>query len=277
MVLFFYLKDVVRHYLGLGFHGFRCDAAYQVPGEVWAEILGAARDANPEVTFFAETLGAPMDQIRQLESAGFDYFFNSAKWWDFQKDWLLEQYEELRKIAPSIAFPETHDTQRLASENNGEERQSRFWYLFAAFFSSGVMMPIGYEYGFRKKLHVVQTRPEDWEEPAFDLSAFIRATNEMKASIPVLNEEGPQRRFTYEETALVGLVRQSTQTSARAAALINPHSEQSQEFPVSDLLQALDGNQEAVQETTPFTLGSFPKEERVTAPPMSVRIFYKKD
>lgn len=107
--------------------------------------------------------GGPLEQIAQLGSSGFSYFFNSAKWWDFHGNWLLEQYEQFRHIAPSIAFPESHDTDRLAAMNGGEDRQSRLWYLFTAFFSAGVMMPVGYEFGFRKKLHVVETRPNHWE------------------------------------------------------------------------------------------------------------------
>ncbi len=43
------------------------------------------------------------------------------------------------------------------------------------------MMPMGFEYGFRRKLDVVSTRPEDREETLFDLGPFIRAANQMKA------------------------------------------------------------------------------------------------
>ena len=78
--------------------------------------------------------------------------------------------DRFRAIAPSIAFPESHDTERLAEENGGDERVSRLRYLFAAAFSSGLMLTMGYEYGFRRKLNVVTTRPEDWETPGFDLS-----------------------------------------------------------------------------------------------------------
>lgn len=272
-----YWKGVVRHYMDLGFQGFRCDAAYQVPGDVWSEVLEAARAVNPKAMFFAETLGAPMEQMQQLASAGFDYFFNSAKWWDFKEDWLLEQYEELRRIAPSIAFPESHDTPRLAAEKDGDVRHSRFWYLFTAFYSSGVMMPIGYEFGFRKKLDVVHTRPEDWEKPSFDLSSYIQAVNAMKAATPVLNEEGPQERFISKEGPLVGLLRQSSQTAARAAALINPQPDQSQDYPVAQLLEVLAAGREAVQEITPFQSGSLPEENQVRVDPLSIRIFYKRD
>jgi starch synthase (maltosyl-transferring) len=270
-----YWEEVVRHYTQLGFQGFRCDAAYKVPGEIWAELIASARWVNPKVQFFAETLGAPLEQIEQLHSAGFDYFFNSAKWWDFRADWLLEQYEQFRHIAPSIAFPESHDTERLAAAWGGEERFSRTWYLFAAFFSAGVMMPIGYEYGFQRPLHVVETRPEHWEEAQFDLTALVRATNEMKAATPVLNEEGPQTRFTPPEAPLVGLVRHSEHSSACAAGLINTDTEQSHEFKLRSLAAAMGVAEETIREITPLHEVEFlAREKQIQIAPYSMRIFY---
>src|SRR5512132_447334 len=38
-----YWCDLVSHYVGLGIRGFRCDAAYQVPVEVWTPLIQAAR------------------------------------------------------------------------------------------------------------------------------------------------------------------------------------------------------------------------------------------
>lgn len=35
------------------------------------------------------------------------------------------------------------------------------------------MIPIGFKFGFRKRLHVVKTRPEDWEETEIDLTSYI--------------------------------------------------------------------------------------------------------
>jgi starch synthase (maltosyl-transferring) len=270
-----YWKKLIRHYTQLGFHGFRCDAAYKIPGDVWAELIGTARQLNPEIRFFAETLGAPLHQIEQLHSAGFDYFFNSAKWWDFHADWLLEQYEQFRHIAPSIAFPESHDTERLAAEKGNEEPRSRMWYLFAAFFSAGVMMPIGYEYGFRRPLHVVETRPEDWESPLFDLTAFIGATNVMKADTPVLNEEGPQRRFTSLEAPLVGLLRHSAYTSACAVGLINTDTEQVHDFELDRLAEVMGVAIEAIEEITPqHQAASLVGISQIRVAPYSMRIFH---
>ena len=153
MIAFF--AGVIKQYIELGVRGFRCDAAYKVPADVWAALIAGARREMPDVLFAAENLGAPLESVLALRSAGFDYLFNSAKWWDFRSPWLLEQYEQFRSIAPSIAFPESHDTPRLSAEANDAsdaaiEAEYRFRYLFAAVFSSGVMMPMGFEYGFAR-------------------------------------------------------------------------------------------------------------------------------
>jgi starch synthase (maltosyl-transferring) len=248
-----YWNDVLAHYIGLGFEGFRCDAAYKLPGEAWAALIGNARDANPQARFFAETLGAQLDEVAQLRPAGFDYFFNSCKWWDFQAGWLLEQYEQFRHLAPSVAFPESHDTRRVAEESGGSERESRFRYLFSAFFSSGVMMPIGYELGFRRPLHVVKTTPADWEESGFDIGKFVAAVNRMKADTPVLNEEGPQERFTAPDVPLVGLLRRSELRPQRVAALINPDPEQNHDFDGAELAAVMGTDSpSALREITPL-------------------------
>lgn len=270
-----YWKTLVAYYVELGFHGFRCDAAYQVPGKVWSEIIQAARGVNSEVRFFAETLGAKPEQVAQLRAAGFDYFFNSAKWWDFRDDWLLRQYDQFRHIAPSIAFPESHDTARLAAEADGAEKRSRFWYLFAAAFSSGIMMPIGYEYGFRNPLDVVKTRPQDWEDAAFDLTTFIRAVNEMKAHTAVLNEEGPPARFTGPETVVVGLLRHSERSAERVATLLNPDPQQAEDLSLTDLTQAMSAKVEAIKDITPLRdRASLSEQERIQLGPEEIRVFW---
>lgn len=51
-------------------------------------------------------------------------------------------------------------------------------------------MPMGYEFGFRKKPDVVATSPDDWEETHFDIRDFIRSVNELKRTTPVLQCEG---------------------------------------------------------------------------------------
>ena len=221
--------DIAGRYTACGASGFRCDAAYQVPAEFWRRLLAEVRRAAPATVFAAETLGCPPSQSEALGPAGFDLLFNSAKWWDFRAPWLLDQYERLRHVAPSIAFPESHDTPRLINELAGRdpaevERRYAFQYDWTALFSAGVMMPMGYEYGFSQALDVCDSRPGQWDDQRaaapFDLSRHIAATNRLKARVAVLGTEAPQRRFTSPDASVVGLHRRDG--GQDAVILLNP-------------------------------------------------------
>ena len=232
-----YFQQLVRHYIGLGFGGFRCDAAYKVPAEVWGGLIADAKTASPEVVFCAENLGAPKEAVLALADAGFDYLFNSVKWWDFESPWLLEQYEDFRHIAPSIGFPESHDTDRLVNElvaagvpKSQIEPRYRQSYAFAAAYSTGVMMPMGFEYGWSRRLDVVETRDGEPEPKRFDLSEFIAEVNAKKRAIPALNEEGPQRLLSDKDDALAVLERRTMEGSERALILVNTHEHETREF-----------------------------------------------
>jgi len=190
---FRFCASVVEYLIGLGFTGFRCDAAYQVPKSLWERLIRETRKKHPEVRFFAETLGCTPDQTAETARAGFDYVFNSVKWWDFHSHWLMEQYQLTRNVVPSISFPESHDTRRLCDEFNGNVEGMKQRYLFAALFSAGVMMPIGFEHCFRKQLHVIRTKPRDWEDTDIDLTGFISKVNEIKTDHKVFQEEAPTK------------------------------------------------------------------------------------
>ena len=223
-----YFQDLIRHYIALGFSGFRCDAAYKVPAEVWRGLTGAAKAAAPDAVFCAETVGAPKESVLGLADAGFDYLFNSVKWWDFVSPWLLDQYESFRHIAPSIGFPESHDTERLVTtlraagvpESEIEPRY-RQTYAFAAAYSTGVLMPLGFEFGWARRFEVVIGGDETPEPKRFDLSGFIAEVNTMKRAIPALNEEGPQRRLDNGADDLVVLERRTESADDCAVIVVN--------------------------------------------------------
>jgi starch synthase (maltosyl-transferring) len=276
-----YWTGVARRHIEMGFKGFRCDAAYQVPAAVWHPLIAACREPAPDCLFCAETLGCTPQQVIGLADAGFDYLFNSSKWWDFEAPWLLQQYEQFRTIAPSIAFPESHDTERLAAEVEGEvERRYRLRYLFACVFSSGVMMTTGYEYGFAKRVNVVDSRAEDWTEeaaePPFDLTGFVAAANAMKAATPVLNMEGPQHLIAPAKSGLVGLLRLDEDTVEasrhRSIVLINPQADRAREIDADTLLvrAGVDALPEVTPEREPETLAA---GGTVTVAPLECRVF----
>jgi len=218
--LWAYWTSLVQYSLDLGFDGFRCDAAYKVPTRLWEQLIGVARKRRPDALFAAETLGCRLAEVRKLKSAGFDYLFNSSKWWAYDQPWCLEQHEEFQEIAPSIAFPESHDTPRLPTECGDRPQVLKQRYLFAAVFSEGLMLPIGYEYGFRRPLDVVKTSPEEWEETGRDLSPFIARVNALKRALPVLSVEGHLRALTPFSAPTLTLLK-SQSGCAPAAVIVN--------------------------------------------------------
>jgi starch synthase (maltosyl-transferring) len=211
-----------NYLLNLGFTGFRCDAAYQVPRATWEKLFARLRRDHPGVIFMAETLGCTPDQTRETAGAGFDYVFNSSKWWDFSGPWMMEQYNLIRDSTPSISFPESHDTPRLAAETNGNVDALKQRYLFAGLFSTGVLMPVGYEFGFRKPLHVVNTVPADWEEnTGIDLSDFIRKVNALKSGHEVFRGDHPTNLLHTDNPNVLLMWKGSTKTREEALVILN--------------------------------------------------------
>ncbi len=281
-----YFCGVVRHYAALGFAGFRCDAAYKVPARAWRRIVAAARSVAPEALFCAETLGAPFEDVKALDGAGFDYLFNSVKWWDFESPWLLAQYDAFRRIAPSIAFPESHDTKRLAEdlaaegivETDAVMRRYAQAYAFAACFSAGVMMPMGFEFGWRQRLDVKETRPNPREPERFDLSPFIRSVNAMKRATPALNEDGPQRFLSEAGTLLAAFARSTEDGAEHAFFLVNRDAARAAFFVTDRLLVASSPDFElsdvtpAADERAPAPIGL-----DLEVPPLGVRVLRGRD
>jgi starch synthase (maltosyl-transferring) len=275
--LLHYFDGVVARYLRLGFKGFRADAAYKIPGDFWARLIGEAKSLEPQARFFAETLGCRLEECSQLGGSGFDFLYNSSKWWDFQELWCLEQYNDFRHIAPSVSFPESHDTERLAATSGGAPEVARQRYLFAAYFSTGVMIPMGYEYGFKKRLNVVTTRPQDWETPGYDLTAYIKGVNRMKKKCPVLLEEGPQARVNPPEEPVVLLVKSREKRKGRVLAVINSTADP-QKVAIPDLAEILGEPRRAFQDLTPDTVPlKFKSPLKFTLAPARMRIFYNPD
>jgi starch synthase (maltosyl-transferring) len=233
--LFRHCVQVVEYLCGLGFRGFRCDAAYQLPRDVWRRLIRDIRAQWPEAVFVAETLGCSPEETRQTAEAGFDAIFNSSKWWDFTSDWLLEQYRLTREVTPSISFPESHDTPRLMEEAYGNIEELKQRYLFAALFSGGVMMPMGYEFGFRRPMHVVETRPEHWENTDIDLSDFIQRINTIKARYPVFQEDGPIDLLACSNPSVLVMHKAASRGQSEALLVLNKDPWNRQHFQTEDL------------------------------------------
>jgi len=238
--LILYWKKYVDFCLNLGLDGFRCDAAYQIPSIVWKTLITHIKSQKAKTLFLAETLGCTLDQYKSISKAGFDYIYNSSKYWDFTAPWCVEQYNSFRKYAPSVSFPESHDTRRLSDETNGRVDVQIFRYLFASIFSAGVLIPIGYEYGFTRKLNVVNTEPKDIEQIRFDISSKIKEINYFKQQFYCLNEDGEIKHFNYPNLNILLLRKTSLNGNQQVLLIYNKNWHEYHDIFLSDIREYLD-------------------------------------
>lgn len=236
-----YWLQLTSYYAALGFRGFRCDAAYKVPTDFWRFLIPQVKHLHPGTLFFAESLGCPPADTVRLAQSGFDFIFNSSKWWDFTAPWCLEQYRQTAPFAASVSFPESHDTERLAVALQGDSQAVKLRYAFATLFSTAVLMPMGFEYGFRRRLDVVKTTPQDWETPQWDLGDFIATVNRLKASRQVFNEEGPIASVDTGNPKVSALVKSSLDKTEKALILLNTDRQHSQSCHLARMGQVWSG------------------------------------
>ncbi|MFH1068057.1 MAG: alpha-amylase family glycosyl hydrolase [Candidatus Glassbacteria bacterium] len=241
-----YWGKLVDWYINQGIDGFRCDAAYKVPAALWRNLIPRARERNVEVAFFAESLGCTVDKVVMLAESGFDYVFNSSKYWDYLEPWCLSQYEQSRQLAPSVSFPESHDTPRLAAELKDCPDAVRQRYTFAALFSTGLLLPIGFEFGFTRRLHVVRTRPEDWENTGVDLTGFIAAVNRFKLGRAIFCVEQPTYSFGLHPGTgeVTGIIKVAGKAGPSALILLNRNLQKPQRAVIDDIGRCLPGRGE---------------------------------
>jgi starch synthase (maltosyl-transferring) len=216
-----YWDKIISFYQDLGVSGFRCDAAYKVPCEVYHPLIDLARNRHPGTLFLAETLGCTLEQVQHLRSCGFDYLFNSCKWWNFDNQWCLDQHSQFKNIAPSIGFPESHDTGRTSSGQPGSLNWQKNRYVLACVFSKGIMMPIGYETGATKKIDVVNSVPDDLKNGKWDITSWIAKVNKLKLDSDLLCQEGNWRSLWGYDSNVLFLLHENDNYSRRMGFLVN--------------------------------------------------------
>ena len=266
-----YLYKVCHHYLKLGFTGFRCDAAYQVSYDFWSFLFSNLKKEFNDILFLAETLGCTPVQIQSLSLCGFDYIFNSSKWWNFNDTWCLEQYALNRNVAPSISFPETHDTQRLMEEVNRNETLFLQRLYFSGLFSKGFMVTTGFEYGFKKRINSVKTTHNDWEDTGMNYTENIKKILSIKKAFIPLHEESPIEIVDQSNWDNIFCFVKEWKDQ-RVLICLNKDGNNNQKIIINNLEKILRINK--IKDYSPENrINGYIKKLNITLPPGAVKIF----
>lgn len=169
---------------GLGVAGFRCLGIGRLAPEAWYDLIASTRKFAPETTFLAWTPGSAFEDRRALAGAGFDGSFSSLAWWNLEERWIADEYQIQRQIGYQVTFPEAPFGKRIAHGTDGCEvlqRKAIRALRLASTFASGLMIPMGFEYGAATPLDPLHGDGTGLlglrKQGSFDLSDDIRAVN----------------------------------------------------------------------------------------------------
>jgi len=96
-------------------------------------------------------------------------------------------------------------------------------------------MPIGFEFGFRKRLHVVNTRPKDWETTNIDLTEFIKKVNAMKAAHIVFQQDAHTEMLYYSNPNILFMWKAAGDVNEESLIILNKDIYNYQHFYAEDL------------------------------------------
>ncbi|MBT3294574.1 MAG: glycogen debranching protein [Verrucomicrobia bacterium] len=113
------MTEVFLRWCRLGVDGFRCDAGYMVPYDVWRYITARVRDAFPDTVFFLEGLGGPRHVTDQLlDGANLNWAY-SELFQSYDPSQVETEVMGAARMAGErglmVHFCETHDNTRLAA------------------------------------------------------------------------------------------------------------------------------------------------------------------
>ena len=238
-------------------------------------FAAALDELKPDCLFLAESLGCDFKQVQELAGLGFDYLFNSTKYWDFNEYWGMEQYYKTSPLVKTISFPESHDTGRIITEMNGDIAPIKRQLLFSALFSAGYMIPVGFEYGFTKALNVVNTQPDWWENTLIDFTEYIKKINALKDKYPVLNVEEGVEIVEQANWANVFCFKKSMPNEKSILVLLNKDKENHQNVHFDDLTKIL-GEDGIIDISPEYVMSYLPYDFDYDLRPSEVKILAQK-
>ena len=189
-----------------GAAGFRLLGLADVPAHFVKALIEGVKSECPSCLFLGWTPGLDWGRHNELQGVGLDAVFASTPWWDGRAPWYVEEHNRLRRIAPSvIGVAEAPFEERLAlrlSRSGASDLRAGYVHALrvAAATGDGLFVPMGFEFGARRRMDPQRGTPEDFErdrnEAPFDLGEDIAAANRLAAQVADAGCGGEMRKLT---------------------------------------------------------------------------------
>jgi predicted glycogen debranching enzyme len=215
-----------------GVDGFRCDAGYKVPEQVWQYIQARVRQEFPEVLFLLEGLGGPLEATEALLTDGgmqwaYSELFQNYGPSDVARylDYSIRQSE---RVGIYVHYSETHDNDRLA-------QRGRTWSLMRnqlsalASVAGGYGFTCGVEWLAREKIEVHSSSGLAWGNPD-NLLGELSALNRLLAHHPCFFDGAKLERLSPDSSDVFALRRVSAEGLDTVLVLVNTNPDACRSF-----------------------------------------------
>ncbi|MDA1140317.1 MAG: glycogen debranching enzyme N-terminal domain-containing protein [Planctomycetota bacterium] len=182
-----YLADSLLLWCERGVDGFRADAGYQVPVDVWEYVTARVLDVFPDTLFLLEGLGGPWKTSEAILRRGGMQWAYSEMFQQQGTEMLYGYLRHLDRVSNEVGilanYAETHDNNRLAL--GGREFVKHRLVLCALTSSAGSFgFTNGVEWLATEKISVHESSGLRWGNPD-NIVEFIRDLNSLLKTHPL--------------------------------------------------------------------------------------------
>lgn len=218
-----YMANVFLVWCRRGIDGYRLDAGYMVPKEVWKYIISKVREEFPNTMFLLEGLGGPWATTEDLLTDGQMNWAYSELFQNYSRPQITDYLRYAQKVSGGkgvlVHYAETHDNDRLAKKGKIYTRMRLCLSAFTA--ASGAWgLTNGVEWLATEKIDVHRNTGLNWGN-ADNLVADIAGINRILAENPAFWERDNLAMMQVGDDEVFAFVRRSGDNRNVVAGLIN--------------------------------------------------------
>ncbi|MGC8743616.1 MAG: amylo-alpha-1,6-glucosidase [Verrucomicrobiia bacterium] len=218
-----------------GVDGFRCDAGYKIPTNVWQYIIARVQEEFPDTVFLLEGLGGAWEATEELLTEGGMQWAYSELFQNYSptdiSGYLDHSIRQSARVGTLIHYSETHDNNRLAVKG-------RDWSLLRNYICGltsicgGFGFTCGVEWLATEKIDVHHTAGLRWGS-ADNIVQELTALNNLLNQHPCFFDGAKLYRLSPSDSFVFALLRISAEEKDAALVLINTDLHSTRELVIS--------------------------------------------
>jgi starch synthase (maltosyl-transferring) len=227
-----YMAKVFLTWCQRGIDGFRLDAGYMVPLEVWQYIISKVREEFPNTLFLLEGLGGPWETTEKLLTQGQMNWAYSELFQNHSQGQIRDYLGYAQKVSSGkgvmVHYAETHDNDRLAKKGKIYARM-RLYLSALTSFSGSWGFTNGVEWLATEKIDVHRNSGLNWGSKD-NLVDEIAMLNRILKENPAFWECDNIVHIDVGDKDLFAFIRQNSDKSNCMVCIINLNTQEPRHY-----------------------------------------------